>query len=264
MAHIILIQSVYLMDFNSSTPLSPLVTVITAVYNGELHIAQTIESVLSQSYSNIQYIIIDGNSTDNTINIIRNYRASNLIVICEGDDGIYDAWNKGLKLAKGEWISFVGGDDILSVDAVQLYMNHIIGVEEEIEFVSSIIELVDDQLNHISYFGESWNWDRFKKNMITGHVGTFHSKNLFTKYGYFDKKYKISGDYEFLLRAREDLKSSFLNKVTVKMRSGGVSNRLLSNAIDETYNAKVKNGILSPWKAFFLKRIDKLRIKLDI
>jgi len=240
------------------------VTVVTAVYNGELHIGQTIESVLSQSYSNIQYIVVDGNSTDNTIHIIENYKAPNLLVISESDDGIYDAWNKGVKLATGKWISFLGGDDILLVDAIQSYVDHITGIEEELEFVSSKIELVDDELNHINYFGESWSWSRFKKNMVTGHVATFHSKELFTKYGYFDKTYKISGDYEFLLRAKNNLKSSFLDKVTVKMRSGGVSNRFLSKAIDETYNAKVKNGIVSPFKAYILKRVDKLRTKLHI
>lgn len=252
------------MNITHSPSSYPLVTVITAVYNGELYISQTIESVLSQSYGNIQYIIIDGNSTDNTMNIISNYKTSNLLLISETDDGIYDAWNKGLKLAKGKWISFVGGDDILLSGAIQSYVDHINDSKEELEFVSSKIELVDNNLNHINYFGEEWNWDRFKKNMITGHVGTFHSKELFMKYGYFDKTYRISGDYEFLLRAKENLKASFFDKVTVKMRSDGISNRLLSKAINETYNAKVKNEIVSPTKALLLKIVDKLRIKLHI
>ncbi|MDH5645697.1 MAG: glycosyltransferase, partial [Candidatus Heimdallarchaeota archaeon] len=89
----------------------PLVTIITAVLNGVDTLERTILSVISQSYTNIEYIIIDGGSTDGTIDIIRKYEHAIDCWVSESDTGIYDAWNKGVRLSNGEWIAFLGADD---------------------------------------------------------------------------------------------------------------------------------------------------------
>ncbi|MCX6214050.1 glycosyltransferase family 2 protein [Spirosoma sp.] len=240
----------------------PLVSIISAVYNAEKYLEESILSITTQSYKNFEYIIIDGGSSDNTLNIIRKYQDKITYWISEPDGGIYDAWNKGLEKCNGEWIAFIGADDLLYSNSLQVYIEHIIQHPQrlELEFVSSLIELVDENLVPIRLVGESWEWSRFKKSMTTWHVGMFHSKNLFLKYGVFDSTYKVSGDYELLLRPKDKLIASFINQPTAKMRTGGISNILLLKASTETYKAKVKNGVISTTKGILLALIDRLRL----
>ncbi|MVM34081.1 glycosyltransferase [Spirosoma sp. HMF4905] len=225
----------------------PLVSIIIAVYNGGDYLEGAIKSILVQEYKNYEIIIIDGGSSDNTLEIIDLYKQDIFYTISEPDNGIYSAWNKGLKVASGDWIAFLGSDDILYPHAFQSYINYITDHpnKELLEFISSRINLVNNNLEIIDTVGKAWDWPLFKRNMITWHVGCFHSKNLFAKYGLFDEDYKVSGDYELLLRPKELLQTGYLPVTTVMMRDGGVSTRLLFKAIDETYRAKVKNKIIS-------------------
>ncbi len=246
---------------DSSGKSLPLVSIITATYNAGSYIEDCILSILSQKYENFEYIVIDGGSTDNTTDIITHYQDRLTYWISEPDEGIYDAWNKGLLIARGDWISFVGADDILEPDALNTYMTHILQhpMQSDLEFVSSRIELVNENLTHISTVGAPWQWDRFKKEMITWHVGCFHAKHLFEDYGNFDKSYKICGDYELLLRPKEKLITSYIHRQTVKMRMGGVSSTRLYQSIDETYQAKIKNAVISVTKGKCLIIIDIIR-----
>lgn len=245
---------------------NPLISVIIAVFNGAKYLEGAIESVLAQEYKNYELIIIDGASTDGTIDIINHYTNSIQYTISEVDKGIYDAWNKGLQVATGDWIVFIGADDMLYPYAFKSYVDFIYWHpdRDNLEFVSSKIQIIDDNFNIIQIVGEAWKWLHFKDKMITWHVGTFHSKQLFTKYGIFDEKFKISGDYELLLRPRELLIAAYNPDVTVRMRDGGVSARLLYNAIDETYNAKIKNGLVSPILATILSRKDKFKLFIKV
>jgi glycosyltransferase involved in cell wall biosynthesis len=240
----------------------PKVTVITSVYNGEKYLEDCIKSVLNQSYDNFEYIIIDGGSTDKTIEIIKYYEQSISYWVSEADSGIYDAWNKGVEKAKGDWITFLGSDDKLLPDALEIYVKHIGDHtnRDKLQFVSSLIELVDDQMNHIKTVGHPWIWKQFKRKMTTWHVGTFHARHLFTAYGIFDSSFKISGDYELLLRVKNKLNTSFINKQTAKMRTGGISDTNLLEANRETYKAKIKNGVLSYTLGNLLQLVDLLRL----
>lgn len=240
----------------------PLVTVITAVYNAEKYIEECILSVLGQTYDRFEYILIDGGSTDKTVDIIKRYQGKVAYWVSEPDNGIYDAWNKAVLASKGAWLVFVGADDVLYPDAIQKYITHITEHprQHELDFVSSQIELVKDDLAPIRIVGEAWQWDLFRTNMITWHVGCFHAKHLFDRYGMFDPSYKICGDYELLMRPKDKLVTSYIAQTTVKMRAGGVSNVSLSQAIDETYRAKIKNGIVNPVEGNIFRIIDKVRI----
>lgn len=244
----------------------PLISVIIAVYNAEKYLEQCITSILSQSYRNFELIIIDGLSQDNSTTIIKSFEKQIHFWISEPDKGIYDAWNKGLAIAKGDWVTFVGADDILYEYALETYINHIQSRQDHrnSDFLSSYIELVTEDLKPIRTIGGAWNWEEFKVNMNTGHVGCFHAKSLFNQYGVFDTAYKVSGDYELLLRARENLKADFVPVATVRMRTGGVSASQLASAIEETYKAKAKNRVIPSWKAHALTIIDKIRIKLNV
>lgn len=203
----------------------PQFTIITATYNAEKYLEESIKSVCDQDHSSYEYIIVDADSSDGTKEIIERYRDSIDVYISEADNGIYDAWNKGLKSAKGDWILFIGSDDVLVPDALSSYAKFIL--EENLEtsmVISSKNMLISDSGNDIREWGRAFIWTEFKWNFRIAHVGALHSKNIFNKYGNFDTSYKIAGDYEFLLRAGDQMRASFMDKITVKMRVVGVSN----------------------------------------
>jgi glycosyltransferase involved in cell wall biosynthesis len=246
----------------TSSIIHPKITIITAVYNAQKYLEECIVSVINQTYTNVEYIIIDGGSSDDSVDIIKKYQNKIKYWESEPDDGIYDAWNKGLAQAEGDWIAFVGADDQLLPDAIDTYVNHIVNHprQDSLQFVSSRIELVDEELMPLRIVGEAWSWERFKLSMVTWHVGAFHSRRLFAEYGIFDPFYKISGDYELLLRPRNHLTTSFIDHLTVKMRTGGTSAKNLVRASEETYRAKIKNKIISPIKGTIMIYVDRLRL----
>ena len=211
----------------------PLVTIITATFNSGKTLENTINSVLEQSYDNIEYIIIDGGSTDNTLDIISKYKERISHVISEPDNGVYDAWNKGIKLSKGDWISFLGSDDVMYPNAVHQYVNFI-EQNPEVEYVSSRVDYVNEDNSLNSIIGERWSWPKFSRIMKVAHVGSFHNKSLYIECGLYNTSYKIVADYEFLLR------KGFFNHITVRMKSGGISYSY--KAIYESLKARVKTG----------------------
>ncbi|WP_192821153.1 glycosyltransferase family 2 protein [Rufibacter sp. LB8] len=226
-------------------PATPKVSVITAVYNGELYLEQTIQSVLAQTYPNIEYIVIDGGSSDGTVAILHQYSSDLAYWVSERDQGIYDAWNKGVQAATGDWIAFLGADDLLFPDAIALYIKEIEG--KDLEFVSSRVELVTNDLAHLLDYGRPWKWETHKHQMKVSHVGAFHHRSLFERFGLFDTSYKIAGDYEFLLRPGASLKTHFIPKVTAKMRATGVSSTG-TKVFREAQRAKHETGKLPAWR----------------
>jgi glycosyltransferase involved in cell wall biosynthesis len=222
--------------------MKPLLSVITATYNSEKTLARTFMSVLNQNGSNFEYLVVDGNSSDKTLAIIKEYESlfkeKNIVFkwISESDTGIYNAWNKGLKLASGQWISFLGSDDIYLENALEKY-TAIINNNPTADFVHSKVKLVDGE-KPIYNITRRWNWNTFKKEMKIAHVGAFHNAKYFEKFGHYDEYYKIVGDYEMLLRAKETLKTIFIPEFTVNMTVGGISNENINKAFKEAAHAK--------------------------
>jgi glycosyltransferase involved in cell wall biosynthesis len=216
----------------------PLVSVITAVYNAEQYLAECLESVLNQDYPCVEHIIIDGGSRDGTLSILERYSHRIAFWKSEPDKGIYDAWNKGLKAARGEWICFLGADDELLPYAISSYMA-LAELNSNVEFLSSRIRIVYQQ-GFEKIAGEPWTWSQFARFMCAAHVGSMHRRSLFERYGIFDTSYKSAADYEFLLRARGELKAAFTPAVTATMRAGGVS--ASRQALREKAKAKIVTG----------------------
>lgn len=216
----------------------PLVTVVTAVFNGERHLTKCIESVLAQDHPNVEHIIIDGGSEDATVEILRKYTAQIAYWRSEPDRGIYDAWNKALSVARGEWICFVGSDDELLPNSISSYMGLAKG-HPEAQFLSSRIRIVYPQ-GFEKIAGEPWTWPRFASFMCATHVGSMHRRSLFERMGNFDLSYRSAADYEFLLRAGDQLKAAFTPEVTAVMRAGGAS--ATRQALREKARAKVESG----------------------
>lgn len=223
---------------------NPLISIIIAVYNGEEYLDRAINSVLSQSASNYELIIIDGNSTDSTIDIVKKYRSYISTFISEKDKGIYDAWNKGIKVAKGEWICFIGADDEFYPSAIKKYTSFLKSIEnyETIDYVFSKVEYVGLTGKVIQVHGKPWRWKEFRKHMSVSHVGSLHSTKYFKKYGIFNDLYKIAGDYEMLLRAQDSLQAVFFNDIIVRMQIGGISSGNNYSVFKEVSKAKIETG----------------------
>jgi glycosyltransferase involved in cell wall biosynthesis len=216
----------------------PLVSVITAVFNGERYLEQCLESVANQDYPNVEHIVIDGGSDDGTLQILEEFSARIAFWKSERDNGIYDAWNKGLAESRGEWICFLGADDEFLPHAISSYMT-LAELNPDAEFLSSRLQVVYPS-GYVKTVGEPWRWNRFARFMCAVHVGSMHRRSLFERNGVFDTSYKSAADYEFLLRARGGLKAAFTPDVTVTMRAGGAS--ATRQALQEKARAKVVTG----------------------
>lgn len=241
----------------------PLITVITVVLNGEKYLEQTIQSVINQTYPNVEYIIIDGGSTDGTLDIIKNYEDHIDYWVSEKDKGIYDAMNKGVRVALGSWIGFLGSGDIYSSHGLLDYYELMceINIKSELyDYLSSKVELIkDDKI--IRIVGQKWSWEVFKKYMNVAHVGSLHSIKLFKKYGLFDISFKIAGDYEFLLRPKNTLRANFIDKITAIMDIEGISSREMK-VFNETELAKVRHTGKNGFKIKIEKYIGIIKWKI--
>lgn len=226
----------------------PLISIIIATYNASYLLEKAISSITCQSYENYEIIVVDASSTDDTISYVNRNRNAIDKFISEPDKGIFDAWNKGIKLSNGDWISFLGAGDEYTSHALENYVNYIKSYETELEFVSSKIDIVDEKGNILMTKGSKWEWPKFLQFMNTPHVGALHSRKFLEKYGEFDISYKVAGDYEFLMRPRNTLKAGFLDEITVKMLFGGISVTSLKD-MHEGFRVKTETGKMPIWLA---------------
>jgi len=240
------------------------VSVITVVFNNALYISNAIESVLSQDYGNIEYIIIDGCSTDGTIEVIDKYRDCIQVFLSEHDDGIYDALNKGVNHATGDIVGFLHSDD--------MFMDK--GTVSSIvrRFESSQIDVLYGDLDYVKNDGvecvvRRWRSGLYSCKKLTlgwmpPHPTVYARREVYQRFGEYDLTYQISADYDYMLRifTSHDLRIDYLQEVLVKMRLGGVSNRSLYNIVRksmEDYKALKKNQVGGAFALFF-KNLSKL------
>jgi len=224
----------------------PKISIITSTYNASSTLKACIDSVKAQTNQDFEYIIIDGGSKDSTIKIVQENLDTVTTWISESDMGIYDAWNKGIKLATGEWIMFLGADDLLLPETIDNYIA-ILNEEElnSLDYISGKVELVSSTGAVIKIWGTKWMWKDFSRFMNVAHVASIHSKKYFEQYGVFDANFKIAGDYELLLRAKKNLRYRFLDKIVARMGYGGVSSGN-SKVFKEALIAKINSGGLNP------------------
>ena len=236
----------------------PLVSVVTAIFNGHPYVQGCLESVLQQDYPNIEHIVIDGGSTDDTLDVLRRYDGRLAFWKSEPDHGVYDAWNKGLRETHGEWVCFLGVDDEFLPGAVSAYMA-LAAKNPEAEYLSSRVKWAHPS-GYVRTIGNPWTWTRFRKVMCTAHVGSMHRRSLLERLGNYDTSYSSAADYELLLRARSQLKAAFMPTPTVIMRAGGVSDD--TTALVEAKRAKITAGGRNQMLAELELRLAKLKFAL--
>lgn len=219
----------------------PMISIIVATYNVVMTLQQCISSIVGQAYENIELIIIDGGSTDGTVELleINNHLIS--YWISESDKGIYNAWNKGLLQAKGEWICFIGADDfILDTQVIERIAIQLAMIPSNINVAYGQIMLLNNFGENLYAIGEPWGKvkERFKQIMSIPHPGLMHRRSLFEQNGNFDESFRIGGDYELLLRELKTADAVFIpDIITVGMRQGGLSSSP-SNSIETLLEAR--------------------------
>ena len=234
---------------------TPFFSIVTASYNSEKTISDTITSVLNIDFKDFEYIIIDGNSSDNTLKIIQSFvpkfeaKGISYKFISEKDKGIYDAWNKGIQLSSGNWISFLGSDDSYLRNALQLYFDKI-NKNEVINYISSQVNLTNEKGEVLSVFGKKYEWKNVITDINIAQVGSFHKRELFEKVGVFSTQYKIVGDLDFYIRCKEEIRPEYFKTITANMQNGGVSNQIYT-ALKEALQVKLKYGYTSKWFSYY-------------
>lgn len=240
----------------------PLITVITATYNAAEHLPIAIDSVRAQTYSNVEWIVVDGASSDGTLDLLRENEDVIDYWISEPDKGIYDAWNKGLRFSTGEWIAFLGADDSYAEGALETYVNFIKGYHGgQLDYISARVNLIAGG-KVLRTVGQQWRWKVFRRYMNLAHAGSLHSRAFFKKYGLYDTTYSICGDYELLLRARENLKAAYMDFISVNMSIGGASDSFLS--LQEAERAKVLTGGRNSLLCYIEKIIAVVKLRLRL
>lgn len=199
------------------------ITIIIAVFNGVRTLEKCIKSCIEQSFCEKELIIIDAGSTDGTLNLLQQYSKHIHYWISEPDFGIYDAWNKALKISTGDWICFIGSDDWW-YSSETLTSLHNLSLYSDINFISGKAWLVNLHGRKINLIGQAWDYKKLRYGMYIAHPGALHHKSLFNSYGVFREKFKIAGDYDFFIRSGKAIKSAFLEEPIVCMSNAGLSN----------------------------------------
>jgi glycosyltransferase len=241
------------------------VSIITVTYNSEAYLEQTIVSVINQSYSNIEYIIIDGNSSDRTKEIISHYRKHISHFVSENDNGIYDALNKGIALASGDIIGVLHSDDVYChQQVIEKIVNQFILTETDAVYAN----LYYVNKNNTDKVIRKWHSGNYKPNSflfgwMPPHPTFFVKKHLYERLGSFNLNFKTSADYELMLRFihKHQIRVAYLDDYIVKMRVGGqsnvnINNRIIANIEDR--KAWEVNGLKAKFFTLWLKPLRKL------
>ncbi len=241
------------------------ISIITVVYNGEAFLEECIKSVLAQDYPNIEYILIDGGSSDGTLKIIENYKNNINHFISEKDNGMYDALNKGLKLATGDVVGILNADDMLaSSDVISAVANC---------FANQNPDALYGNLNYVDPLNTNKIIRRWvakpytKRGIILGwmpaHPTFYVKKSVFDTFGNYSLNYESAADYELMIRFlyKENIRAVFLDKLMVNMRTGGMSNASLRHryrALINDYKALVANKVPFAALTIFFKKVSKI------
>ncbi len=239
------------------------ISIITVSFNSEKTIKDTIESVLNQKYENIEYIIVDGASKDNTLNIISNYENKISKLISEKDAGIYDAINKGIRLSTGKIIGILNSDDIFYDEMVLKKINDHFNENPFCEAIIGDVQFINSKGNLVRrYSSKKWNVNKFKWGFMPPHPSFYCKKELYDKFGYYSTKFKIASDFELLIRFLKvnSVKFMYMPIIVAKMNLGGISTSGISSTIllnKEIYLSckinQIKTNYFKIYSKYFLK-----------
>ncbi len=242
------------------------ISIITITYNSEKTVEDTIKSVVSQDFPNVEYLIIDGLSKDKTLQVVNKYSAYIDKVVSEKDKGLYDALNKGIKHATGEVVGMLHSDDVYANNQVLSKVAQQFAIDPTLEAVYADLVFVDrENTDKVlrTWKSGAYKEDAFKQGWMPPHPTFFVKKSVYERLGGFNLDLKLSADYELMLRFihKEKIKIAYLPEIIVKMRMGGISNtsffvKLKANMEDKL--AWKLNGVKPGWFTTIRKPLKKL------
>ena len=243
---------------------SPKISIITVSFNSARTLKETIESILAQDYTNIEYIIIDGGSSDETINIVKSYSEKISYFISEKDNGIYDAMNKGIKAATGDIIGILNSDDFYPNSFV---LSNVARSFEKYNCDAVYGDLVYVKAKDATQIKRYWqagnyNTSKIKNGWMLPHPTFFVKKVMYDRYGLYNTDLKSAADYEMILKLlyKENILVRYIPMILVKMRMGGASNSTFLNRIranKEDGLAWTKNQLNKPMFVRIKKPLQK-------
>jgi glycosyltransferase len=234
------------------------------VWNNKDTIKDAIESVLSQTYKNIEYIVVDGKSSDGTVEIIKSYGDNISKFISEKDKGIYDGLNKGIDLATGDIVGILHSDDLyFDIDVISSVVKEFKNNQNLDGIYGDLIYTSKNNTDKVIRYwtSENFNKDLLYKGWMPAHPTLFLKKNIYKKYGNFDLGFKIAADYDFMLRILNDnIKVKYIPKVFYKMRIGGESNKSIKNILQKSKEdlKAIKKNNIGGIKTIVYKNISKI------
>lgn len=241
-------------DQASST--APRLSIVIATWNAARTLERCLRSINSQDFTNWELLVSDGGSTDGTVELIQKNENQVAWWQSRSDAGIYDAWNQALVRARGEYVCFMGADDAWADRKALSRLFSAIGANQ-FDLVTSRGLICDPTTSSEITFGSAWDYRRIGRHMVVCHPGLLHRRSLFEKYGYFDARYRIAGDLDFLLRLPPDLRCLHVDVTTVLIDAAGVSRRNVLARLREQHDVLVHCKRYGPLRAY-LAWLDKL------
>ena len=201
---------------------APSVSVVVATLNAAGTLAACIDSVEAQEGVSVELLVIDGGSTDGTVQLLETNDGAIAHWVSEPDRGVYHAWNKALGRATGRWVCFLGADDRLAQpDTLKTLVD--LGERTDAELVCGRVRYRASEKAGSLVVGQPWSWPKMTRFMCVAHPGLLHRRSLFDRFGEFSEQYRIAGDYEYLLRLGDRVTTAFVEQVTVNVGGAGLS-----------------------------------------
>ena len=242
---------------------NPLFSIITVVYNGEKYLEKTIESVIKQKFKNFEYIVIDGGSTDNSVKIIEKFEKKIDYWVSEKDRGIYDAFNKGMRVSKGKFIGFINSDDIYKKNALKIISNYI-EKNQQADFIFGSVKKHWGVLYGYKPHKIKYSWGFYSSHS----TGFFIKRKVAEKVGFYNIKYKYHADYDYFYRliVKNKMKgiSTKKNEIVGIFRRGGFSSKIsFWKKLKEDIRIRYDNGqniflLILIFSNKFLRNIDQI------
>jgi glycosyltransferase involved in cell wall biosynthesis len=241
------------------------ITIITVAYNAAATIRDTIESVASQSYPHIEYIVVDGASTDGTGQILSENADRIDVCLSEPDEGLYDAMNKGIALATGDYIGILNADDIYVDEGVISRVVDVLENDQTDVVFADLVYVRSDDMSKVvrRYSSKGFHPSKFAYGWMPAHPTCFIKRSCYERYGLYKTDYAIAADYELLIRMLyvNKVSYSYIPEVLIKMRLGGLSTvSLRSNIVlnNEILRGCLENGIKTNYIKIYSKYFKKL------
>ena len=221
------------------------ISIITVCLNSESTIRHTLNSVLTQNYNNIEHVIVDGGSSDNTIQILKQYKNKNKKIIFTKGKSLYESLNIGVKKSTGDLISILHSDDIYNNENIIKNVAKIAKKSKKLIFFGDVVYFKNEYFKNIirSYPAKNLKKEIFFYGNMPPHTGSFYKREVFKNYGYYKKNYKIAGDFEHLLRliVVKKLEFKILRFVVTRMKTGGLSGKNLNSFL--TINKEILRSL---------------------